>query len=798
MADAQFNVDEILEEVRRRRAQRQQTPPDSAIPETPMDGPGFTVRSTPAPERPPAPAPPPAGFLTRRPPTEPESAAADVQSTARVVERGAEAQRPPARQAVPQPAEPKPPAPTPPVPPPPPAKDGFTVVRAKADGTLDFERIKRPRPQSRFAEQYELDTGEVVMELPTKRAGGEARLPADNEPVEEKYRFLHESRQQKVESFVLQENAEGQEPQAEPPAEPQPPVQEDAPLEYESQQDVEDILLQFKSLRLTLNIRLVVTGLCALFLLLLAAGLFGVDPGEQPTVFLLFHLAPLLLSAAISYPVMGGGLAGLFRFHADGDSMTAVAALAGLAQILVLLFLPSSIAAYGLQMMTALPALTLFCNAIGKRLHLKRVSDGFEVVRREGDKHAVAVVSRRLASSFSQIVELDAPVCAISVKTGFLTKYMELANTEDPSDRMFRTLCPVTSLGCIGVLALSLIFGTPLPLAITAMTAAFGICAPFAVILCSSLPMLAVGRRLKGLKALITGYAAVEEFEDVDSVVLNAAELFPEGSVTLHGIKALGIEKIDENILDAASIVCYAKSTLAPVFLQVIQGQTKLLRPVDNVVYEDGMGVSGWVDGKRVLVGNRDLLQHHGIDVPNREYEARFVRDHRDVVYLATSGEISAMFVLSYAADPKVEAALNRLLRSHLSILVKSTDPNITARKIASVFTYPVNMVKIIPGKAYSDYRELTRKKASMPANIVDDGSLPSFAGAMSGARALRGALKLSTLLLTVGLILGFLVVAVLALTIVQEMGPLTLWNMLLYQLLWLALILAVPNIRKI
>ena len=106
MADAQFNVDEILEEVRRRRAQRQQTPPDSAIPETPMDGPGFTVRSTPAPERPPAPAPPPAGFLTRRPPTEPESAAADVQSTARVVERGAEAQRPPARQAVPQPAEP--------------------------------------------------------------------------------------------------------------------------------------------------------------------------------------------------------------------------------------------------------------------------------------------------------------------------------------------------------------------------------------------------------------------------------------------------------------------------------------------------------------------------------------------------------------------------------------------------------------------------------------------------------------------------------------------------------------------
>ena len=91
-----------------------------------------------------------------------------------------------------------------------------------------------------------------------------------------------------------------------------------------------------------------------------------------------------------------------------------------------------------------------------------------------------------------------------------------------------------------------------------------------------------------------------------------------------HGIKTFGQRRIDEAILDAASVVCSCETTLADIFLQVIEGKQDILKPVDSVVYEDGMGLSAWVDSKRVLIGNRELMLNHGVDIPSKDYEERY------------------------------------------------------------------------------------------------------------------------------------------------------------------------------
>ncbi|MBR3867260.1 MAG: hypothetical protein IKM54_05670, partial [Butyricicoccus sp.] len=459
---------------------------------------------------------------------------------------------------------------------------------------------------------------------------------------------------------------------------------------------------------------------------------------------------------------------------------------------------PGSIVEYAIQPMCCLPAITLFANALGKYLNLTRTLSGFNRLTRAETNHAGAVLSHKLASEFSQIAEIDAPIAGVSVESEFLTNYLEISSTEDPSDRMARTLCPVTTLGCLALFVFSLLFTHSLPMAITITAAAFAVTAPFSMILCAALPLLIHNHAAGAENAQVAGYGAVEEFEDVDSVVLSANDLFPGGSITLYGIKTLGIDKIDDHILDAASIVCYAKSTLAPIFMQVIEGKTQLLRQVDSVVIENGMGLSGWVNGRRVLVGNRDLLQNHGIDVPSREYEAKFIQEHRDIVYLATSGEISAMFIVGYAADPHVEKSLGRLLKNNLSMLVCSNDPNITPRKLATVFTFPVNMIRIIPGKSMGRFHELKRKKLRMPANIANDGSMHSFICALSAVRAIRKSLSLSTLLQSLSIILGFITVAVVGLTLQQDMGPLTVSNLLIFQSLWSLASLGLPLLRRV
>ena len=59
--------------------------------------------------------------------------------------------------------------------------------------------------------------------------------------------------------------------------------------------------------------------------------------------------------------------------------------------------------------------------------------------------------------------------------------------------------------------------------------------------------------------------------------------------------------------------------------MKIIQGKMEILKKVENLVYEEGMGLSAWVDGKRVLIGNSALMRHHEIYTPSADYEAKYL-----------------------------------------------------------------------------------------------------------------------------------------------------------------------------
>ena len=66
----------------------------------------------------------------------------------------------------------------------------------------------------------------------------------------------------------------------------------------------------------------------------------------------------------------------------------------------------------------------------------------------------------------------------------------------------------------------------------------------------------------------------------------------PAQSVVLHGIKTFQGKRVDDAILDAASVVCATNSVLKNVFLTIINQKTSLLLPVSSVQYEDLMLIS--------------------------------------------------------------------------------------------------------------------------------------------------------------------------------------------------------------
>ena len=110
---------------------------------------------------------------------------------------------------------------------------------------------------------------------------------------------------------------------------------------------------------------------------------------------------------------------------------------------------------------------------------------------------------------------------------------------------------------------------------------------------------------------MLVGYEAVDKFSDTNAIMIEADDLFPKGTVELKGIKTFGEQRIDKVLLDAASLMAQVGGPLSEVFLEVVKNHEDILPHVENVAYEDECGVIGWVSGRRILVGNRDLMNHY-------------------------------------------------------------------------------------------------------------------------------------------------------------------------------------------
>ena len=90
--------------------------------------------------------------------------------------------------------------------------------------------------------------------------------------------------------------------------------------------------------------------------------------------------------------------------------------------------------------------------------------------------------------------------------------------------------------------------------------------------------------------------------------MLDAKDLFPKGTVILNGIKTFGGQRIDEAILDATALMYTVGGPLSDLFDQIIKSHRDMLPKIENPTYEDNKGVIGWASGRRILIGNRDLM----------------------------------------------------------------------------------------------------------------------------------------------------------------------------------------------
>lgn len=573
--------------------------------------------------------------------------------------------------------------------------------------------------------------------------------------------------------------------------------------EYERPDDAPAIRRELDSQVLALTAAAIVAGAAALVMLYLGTAAAGaglpmpapLDPAVGKTPLPAALLVLLAVTAGLCWRTMANGLKGLFK-GPTADTLPALAAVGAAVQLVTFLIQPDWYAPDKLCLMAGPAALLLCFNTIGKRMDAVTTRENFRLVS-AGVDHAVAyrLKDAGILRAVTRGLAQPHPSVLVSRPTQLLKDFLSASSARRTSDKNQQQLARVVAGCALAALIFTLLYRQDAGMAVTALAAVLCIGAPLAGTLLSAVPAKLMQGSAAQVGAVVPGWRDIRQLGRVNVIQVSSRDLFPSGCVKLGGIRAIQKDHIDQAITYAASMLAQGAPTLREVFLGMIGDNRKLLSQVDDFETVYGKGHVGWIKGERVLIGNRKLMQQFDVEIPSVEYEKRHTVNQRRVIYLAVSGKLFSMFLVSYQGDPDTAAVLDSLRRSGLSLIVDCDDFNCDEALLEAAYTLPTGSVRVLDGPARKALEPATAWLPESEGNMLHLGSFASFVGGLEAAHGAAEAERKSALVLSAAVLLSCVLAVIMVLA--GGIASIPLPGLVLYQAVWAALTLLFPLMQR-
>ena len=554
-----------------------------------------------------------------------------------------------------------------------------------------------------------------------------------------------------------------------------------------------------------LTLRCVLAGILAVVLLHLGLTaerllppLSVLDPDAAPAAFYAANLLLFAASLFVGYPVLRDGLTGL-RGRPSADTMPALAAVAALLQAVVAMLNANAYrSTEGIGLLTGMAALGLFLALVGSRVMLAAVQGGYALAAEGGElRGAYRTRDKDLIRALARDLEQKDPWVLLSrpVQTAS-DDFVEQSLSERASERRARKVACVLLAAAVLSGVAFLLFGGGINCAVAAAAAVLCMGAPLSSVLVPGLAALRLQRAAAAVGAVVPGWAAIEELGGIDTIELDADDLFTADSVTLEDIRIFKGGRIDRAILYAASVLNESCDTLRGLFRQIIEDRTDILFPVKDPEQHTGLGFSAWCDNNRILIGTRRYMEQEGVTLPEQDYEDSHSKNGElQILYLAVSGNLHAMFVLRYVGGRNVARSLASLQKENIRLLVTSKDPSLTARHITDAYHLPEGMVTVLDGEQCQAIEAADAAPEKPKCCLYHHRGFASLTGGLQAADQAQNAETSAT---TVQLVsVCFSVFIAVLLTYAGSIWQLSIATVLMYQAAWSALSIAVCALKQ-
>lgn len=261
---------------------------------------------------------------------------------------------------------------------------------------------------------------------------------------------------------------------------------------------------------------------------------------------------------------------------------------------------------------------------------------------------------------------------------------------------------------------------------IIACPCALGIATPAAL-------MVGVGR---GAQAgiLIRGGEILEKAEKLTAVVFDKTGTLTKGEPNVTDVMALPGHTQDELLRIAASLEMGSEHPLGEAIVRGAQQKNLQLALIAGFEAVPGHGVTGTIEGHKVLLGNRRFLRREGINADAAEPSMdKFESDGKTAMLLGVDGHLAGVIAVADTLKAEAAEAVAQLKAQKIEVVMLTGDNQRTAQAIARQLGIDKVIAEVLPSDKARHIEELQGqgKVVAMVGDGVNDA--PALATADIG-----------------------------------------------------------------
>ncbi len=304
---------------------------------------------------------------------------------------------------------------------------------------------------------------------------------------------------------------------------------------------------------------------------------------------------------------------------------------------------------------------------------------------------------------------------------------VEATNTKAPiakvADKVSGYFVPIVIIISIITFITYLILGFEVSEAVSTFVTVLVVACPCALGLATPLAIVVSEGVCASKGILVKKSETLENAEKINTVVFDKTGTLTYGTLKIS--KIYNYSNLEEKQLVQLVGSLETKSThpISKAFEEYLKKNK--IQPLEVKEFKNisGLGITGKIDDKEIILGNIKILEHYSIENKNKEDEEKLATEGNSIIYVVENKKIIAIIGVNDIIREDIEKVIKKLNNNNIETIMLTGDNEQTAKIIAKKIGIKTVIANVMPTEKADKIKELKKhgKRVMMCGDGIND-----------------------------------------------------------------------------